>query len=116
MFNLVQLSSSLLTTTMRPISSAQHSSVVSLLKEAILIIKFNQKLVWGGVLGGGLARKWRGTKKAILEAVLPGLQHMTNKLLFGKSLLESLTMLFKLPSSSIPSLPILFHVILSEEH
>jgi Transposase len=75
--------------------------------KGILIVKYKLELVWERVLLEGLARKWRRTKKTILEAAHPSSLHMTNRVLCTKSLLESLIMLFKLPNSSIPSFLIL---------
>jgi len=39
--------------------------------KVILSVKFRLKLVWGRVLWAGLAKKWKGTRKTILEVVLP---------------------------------------------
>src|SRR5271155_5352150 len=69
----------------------------------ILSIKFRLELVYERVLWGGLVKKWRGTRKTILEAILPSCLLVTNTPLFTKSLLESLIMLFKPPNSSTPS-------------
>ena len=83
--------------------------------KGILIIKYKLELVWERVLLEGLARKWRRTKKTILEAAHPSSLHATNRVLCAKSLLESLIMLFKLPNPSIPSFMILSHLRLLEE-
>jgi hypothetical protein len=48
MLNLVQPPFFLFTTTMRPISAAQHDSVVSLLNEGY--VKYKLELVWEKVL------------------------------------------------------------------
>jgi hypothetical protein len=84
--------------------------------KGILIVKYKLELVWKRVLLEGLARKWRRTKKTILEAAHPSSLHATNRVLCAKSLLESLIMLFKLPNSSIPSFLILSPLKLLEEH
>jgi hypothetical protein len=75
--------------------------------KGILIAKLRPELVWGRALWGGSAKKWRGTKKTTLEAVPQSFQHVTSMLSFAKSLLESLIMLFKLHSLSIPPFLIL---------
>ena len=114
MLNLVQLLSLSFTITMRPISAALLL-FFSLMKD-ILSVKFRQELVWGRVLWEGLARKWRGTRKTILEGILPSCLLMINTLFFAKSPLESLIMPFKPPNSLILSSLILFYPKLSEEH
>ena len=62
--------------------------------KVILSVKFRLKLVWGRVLWTGLAKKWKGIRKTILEVILPSYLLAIKQLLFAKSPLESLIMLF----------------------
>ena len=84
------------------------------LPQDVFSIKFTLELVWERVLWGRLIMKWRGTRKTILEVVLPSCLLMIATSFFAKSLLESLIMLFKPQNSSIPLSLIIFHFKLSE--
>src|SRR5687767_14587029 len=63
MFNLVQLSFSLFATTMRPISSAQHFSVISLLKEGYSYRQIQARTGLGRSTVGRISKEVEGDKE-----------------------------------------------------
>ena len=117
MLNLVPLPSWHLTTTLRPISSAQRSSILSLLEKKYPHRQIHDKT---GIEMGTISRIGRevnfnkennsGGRPAKLSTCV------TSSLFSAKSPLTSLTMLFRLPISSIPHSPNLFIPRLFEMH
>jgi hypothetical protein len=84
---------------MRPTSAAKHSSVVSLLIQGYPHCQIHAKTGVSLGISAKLRKNLIPTRKTIMVVILPNFLLMINSLLFIKSLLESLIMLFKLPNS-----------------
>ena len=107
MLKLLQPTSFLFTTTMHPIPSAQCSTIISLLHEPYSIYEIQSKTGIGKSTIGRIKKQVDINKETIRVVNLPSFPLMINNPFFAKSLLESLTMLFKLPILSTASFPIL---------
>src|SRR5271155_1050488 len=103
LLDLVQLPSLLFTITMRPISAAQHSSVVSLLNEGYSQCQIQARTGLGKGTVGRISKEVEGNKENHSGGRPSKLSTCVFVPLFTKSLLESLIMLFKPPNSSTPS-------------
>jgi len=90
----------------KPISSSQQSSVISLLQEGYSLHQIQSKTDLGKSTVGRIKKEVDSDKENY--KILPSSPLVTNKPFFAKSLLESLIMLSRLPITSTTLFPPLF--------